>query len=88
MRQSTEDHDPYLWLVDSGASKTVVSVHALKAYKVIREREMQNPIQFRTASGEQVAIGRECMLEVFFPTFIEYTMTVRSRSWLDTKSEL
>ena len=33
---------------------------------------MQNPIQFRTASGEQVAFGRECMLEVFFPTFIEY----------------
>ena len=27
---------------------------------------MQNPIQFRTASGEQVAIGRECI------PFIEY----------------
>ena len=65
--QSTEDHDPFLWLVDSGASRTVVSAHALKAYKVIRERELQSPIQFRTASGEQVAIGRECMLEVFSP---------------------
>ena len=33
---------------------------------------MTTPINFRTASGEPVAIGRECMLEVFFPTMIEH----------------
>ena len=33
---------------------------------------MPTPIQFRTASGEQVGISKECMLEVFFPTLIEY----------------
>ena len=70
--QSTTEHDPYLWLVDSGASRTVVSAEALNAYRVLREREMPTPIQFRTASGEQVGISKECMLEVFFPTLIEY----------------
>ena len=33
---------------------------------------MTTPINFPTASGEQVAIERECMLEVFFPTMIEH----------------
>ena len=67
-----EPQDPLLWLVDSGASRTVVSSDALQTYKVLRERTLQSPMQFRTASGEQVQIDHECMLEVFFPTTIEY----------------
>ena len=70
--QNLEPHDTYLWLVDSGASRTVVSEHALQVYKVLRVRQLEKPIQFRTASGEQVGIDRECMLEVFFPTYIEF----------------
>ena len=72
MCQNLDDHDPHLWLVDSGASRTVVSAQALKVYRVLRERDMTTPINFRTASGEQVSIERECMLEVFFPTMIEH----------------
>ena len=72
MCQNLHDHDPHLWLVDSGASRTVVSAQALKVYRVLRERDMTTPINFRTTSGEQVAIERECMLEVFFPTMIEH----------------
>ena len=50
----------------------MVSAQALKVYRVLRERDMTTPINFRTASGEQVSIERECMLEVFFPTMIEH----------------
>ena len=70
--QSLDAHDPYLWLVDSGASRTVVSEQALQVYKVLRVRHLEKPIKFRTASGEQVEIDRQCMLEVFFHTFIEF----------------
>ena len=72
MRQNLDDHDPHLWLVDSGASRTVVSAQALKVYRLLKERNMTTPINLRTASGEQVSIERECMLEVFFPTMIEH----------------
>ena len=70
--QSTEASDPFVWLVDSGASRTVVSLASLSAYRVLRERKLTNPIHFRTASGEQVQIDHECMLEVSFPTVIEH----------------
>ena len=67
-------HDPYVWLVDSGASRTVVSIEALSAYRVLRERNLTSPIHFRTASGEEVQIAHECMLEVLFPTIVEMTI--------------
>ena len=40
-------------------------------YEVFCERTLAIPIQFRTASGEQVQIDPECMLEVNFPTTIK-----------------
>ena len=44
--QNMSEHDPFLRLVDSGASRTVVSVEALKAYIVFRERGTRQ-IRFR-----------------------------------------
>ena len=77
--QNMQSADPYLWLVDSGASRTVVSLDSLSAYKVLRERTLATPIQFRTASGEQVQIDHECMLEVSFPTTIEHDECDRNK---------
>ena len=50
----------------------MISIESLSAYRVLRERTLTSPIQFRTASGEQVQIAHECMLEVYFPTIIEH----------------
>ena len=72
-------HDPYVWLVDSGASRTVVSIEVLSAYRVLRERNLTSPIHFRTASGEEVHIGHECMLEVLFPTIVEFDDQEKSK---------
>ena len=35
--ESQDMHAPHLWLVDSGASKTVISIESLSAYRVLRE---------------------------------------------------
>ena len=70
--QNMDASDPMLWLVDSGASRTVISTEALSAYRVLRERKLSCPIHCRTASGEQVHIDHECMLEVSFPNIIEH----------------
>ena len=56
------------WLVDSGASRSVISSRLIEQYHIVRERVLDNPLTFSTASGEHMQIDREvqvrCQLEV------------------------
>ena len=58
--------EPSFWLVDTGASRTVMSDDAVKMYRVIRERKLEDPLIFYTASAEEVRIDREVVIEAFF----------------------
>ena len=60
------------WLVDSGASRTVVSSDALSAYRIIRERCLDNPLSFQTASGDAIHVSREVFIEVYFRTQVDF----------------
>ena len=62
------------WLVDSGASRTVVSSDALSAYRVIRERCLDNPLSFQTASGDAIHVSRDVFIEVYFRTQVGFQM--------------
>ena len=56
------------WLLDSGASRSVISTRFINQYQVVRERNLEVPLGFTTASGEAMSISREaqvrCQLEV------------------------
>ena len=62
----TTGMEPNYWLVDTGASRTVMSEDAVKMYKVLKERKLTEPLVFYTASAEDVRIDREVFIEVFF----------------------
>lgn len=57
------------WLLDSGASRSVLSSKWVHQYNIIKERTLQEPLKFSTASGELVSIDREvhckCLLETY-----------------------
>lgn len=52
------------WLLDSGASRSVVAEKFLSAYEVSKERRVEPPLTFSTASGERVEIRREVVLKM------------------------
>ena len=58
--------EPTYWLVGTRASRTVMSDDAVKMYKVLRERNLEEPLVFYTANAEEVRISREVFIEVFF----------------------
>lgn len=62
----TTGMEPNYWLVDTGASRTVMSHDAVKMYKVLRERKLEEPLIFYTANAEEVRIDKEVFIEVFF----------------------
>jgi hypothetical protein len=44
--------EPQYWLVDSGASRTVIADSALGQYKILKERTLEEPLLFHTDAGE------------------------------------
>ena len=58
--------EPNYWLVDTGASRTVISDDAVKMYKVLRERRLDEPLVFYTANAAEVRIDKEVFIEVVF----------------------
>ena len=58
--------EPNYWLVDTGASRTVISDDAVKMYKVLRERKLDDPLIFYTANAAEVRIDKEVFIEVVF----------------------
>ena len=61
------DH-PVFWLVDTGASRSVISESALGSYHISKDRSLNPPLLFRTASGQEVSTDREVIVEVWFKT--------------------
>ena len=54
----------YWWLLDSGASRSVVSDRFLHLYEIVQERKLEPPLIFSTASGERVKIDREVKIRM------------------------
>ena len=52
------------WLMDSGASRSVVSNKFLDRYQVEKTRDLEHPLGFSTASGQRVEITREVVIRV------------------------
>ena len=52
------------WLMDSGASRSVVSNKFLDRYQVEKTRDLEQPLGFSTASGQRVEITREVVIKV------------------------
>ena len=59
-----EEHQ--FWIIDSGASRTVIGEQHLKHYKILRQRELDHPLVFGTADGNLVACMSEVFIEVKF----------------------
>ena len=75
-----ECDEPGYWLVDSGASRSVIHPEALKHYRVLRERLLQPPLSFSTADGNQVTCEREVFIEVNLPYVEEETCSEKGPS--------
>ena len=52
------------WLIDSGASRSVVGEQFLDRYEVMKERLISPPLVFTTASGERMSVGREACIRL------------------------
>lgn len=57
------------WLVDSGASRSVVSEEFLSGYEISKQRNLPTPLGFSTASGEVMSVSREVQLVVILELF-------------------
>ena len=67
------DEEPNYWLVDSGASRTVISEQFLRHYKVVKERTLPVPIVFSTADNSKISIDKEVLVECWFRVHDEET---------------
>ena len=47
----------YRWLVDNGASKSVVSKRYLDRYEIARSRTRETPLVFQMADGSRISIN-------------------------------
>ena len=56
----------FFWLLDSGASRTVISRKFLESYKVLKERELPQPLKFATANGQCIEISEEVVIQAHF----------------------
>ena len=54
----------YWWLLDSAASKSVVSKRYLDRYEIVRSRTLETPLVFQTADGNRISINFEVVLKV------------------------
>lgn len=52
------------WLLDTGASGSIVSSRFVAQHPTLKERALPSPLTFTTASGEKVSIDRETMIAV------------------------
>ena len=58
--------EPQYWLVDSGASRTVIAESALGKYKILKERHLDEPLLFQTADAGEVVVQKEVVVECYF----------------------
>ena len=79
----SDSMDGALWLLDSGASKSVVNPKHLHLYRVLHKRELPRPLVFSTANGDTVEVLEEVILEAFFWIF-----DGRFQKWLKRSFEL
>ena len=71
------------WLIDSGASRSVLSTSFVNKYEIVKERKLVPPLRFTTASGETMEIDREvfCKLPLSFyehNVIVQRQVTVRA----------
>ena len=52
------------WLIDSGASRSVVGEQFLSRYEAMKERLISPPLVFTTASGERMSVDREACIRL------------------------
>ena len=52
------------WLMDSGASRSVISSKFIERYEIVKTRDLEQPLGFSTASGQRVEISREVVIKV------------------------
>ena len=65
LSSNVEDLDLGFWfLLDSGASRSVISDKYLPLYDVVKTRTLEEPLKFSTASGEKVSINTEVVVKV------------------------
>ena len=58
--------DAGFWLLDSGASRSVINKSFLQFYKILRRRLLDEPLTFSTASGEEMVVTTEVIVEAHF----------------------
>eukprot|EP00435_Cladocopium_sp_Y103_P044265 s1257_g12.t1 len=51
--------EPQYWLVDSGASRTVIAESAVSQYKSLKERTLAEPLLFHTADAGEVRVSHQ-----------------------------
>ena len=61
-----DETDACFWLLDSGASRSVLAERFAHRYRVLYERKLENPLVFSTASGEQMSVEDEVMIQAHF----------------------
>ena len=64
--ESYSHEEAKYWLLDSGASRSVISESHLPFYKVLRKRLLDDPLVFSTASGEEMSVATEVVVEAHF----------------------
>ena len=57
------------WLVDSGASRSVLSKDYLDRYRVVKSRTLTQPMRFTTADGSHVDVSEEVVVSVELELF-------------------
>ena len=68
------------WLLDSGASRSVVSSRFLDKYEVVKTRDLEQPLGFSTASGQRVEINKEVILKVQIELYSQTLVPVNVRA--------
>ena len=65
LKSMNAHHDDAMWwLIDSGASRSVVSSEFVKQYPILHERQLEQAMIFSTASGEKVSLDHEVVIGV------------------------
>ena len=63
------------WLIDSGASRSVISERFVSQYRVVKSRELPQPMKFTTANGDTVSVNREVVVSVGLELFMKGSLT-------------
>lgn len=70
-----------LWLLDSGASKSVLNPQHLPLYKCLHRRTLPVPLRFSTANGDTVEVSEEVFIEAWFLVFDTQTNRTLKKSF-------